>query len=143
MHLAILPANERSSTAAIAEIYQASRNHMAKVIAQLSALGYITSARGKYGGIWLHKPATEINIGQLVRELEVNLAGVDCHASQCNLLACCELKKILQASMAAFLNALDQYHLSDLISNPDLRQQLLPPANTRLPKAKASKAAEL
>ena len=45
-------------------------NHIAKVIAHLSALDYIESSRGKNGGIWLAKPASEINIGQLVRALE-------------------------------------------------------------------------
>ena len=129
MYLATLPVDERTSTAAIADIYQASRNHMAKVIAQLSALGYIASSRGKYGGIRLSKPAANINIGQLVRELEVNLTGVDCGASQCNLVTCCELKKILQTGMNAFLLTLDQYHLSDLINNQDLRQILLPPTS--------------
>ncbi|MFT5880670.1 MAG: Rrf2 family nitric oxide-sensitive transcriptional repressor [Moritella sp.] len=124
MYLATLPKGTRSSSADVANIYQASRNHIAKVIAHLSSLNYIDSSRGKNGGIWLTRAAHEINIGQLIRELEGNLEGVDCEATNCSLVPVCQLKKALKTGVEAFLVALDQYYLSDFLTNSEELESL-------------------
>lgn len=117
MYLSTLPKGQRSSSAEVANVYDASRNHIAKVIAHLSALNYIESSRGKNGGIWLAKPASEINIGQLVRALEHNLKGIDANASDCDLVPISQLKKVLETGIDAFLQTLDQYYLTDLLNH--------------------------
>ncbi len=119
MYLATLPEGERSSSADIANIYQASRNHIAKVIAHLSSLNYISSSRGKNGGVWLTTDPADINIGKLIRELESNLDGVDCESTDCCLIPACNLRKALGTGVEAFLTAMDEYNLSDLLSNKD------------------------
>ncbi|MCJ8349333.1 Rrf2 family transcriptional regulator [Moritella sp.] len=115
MYLSTLPKGQRSSSAEVAEVYQASRNHIAKVIAHLSSLNYIESSRGKNGGIWLAKSASEINIGQLVRALENNLKGVDNNTQDSELVPTYQLKNLLQTGIEAFLKTLDQYSLADLL----------------------------
>ncbi|NQZ51712.1 MAG: Rrf2 family transcriptional regulator [Moritella sp.] len=115
MYLSTLPKGQRSSSAEVAEVYQASRNHIAKVIAHLSSLNYIESSRGKNGGIWLAKSASEINIGQLVRALENNLKGVDNNTQDSELVPTYQLKNLLQTGIDAFLKTLDQYSLADLL----------------------------
>jgi Rrf2 family nitric oxide-sensitive transcriptional repressor len=117
MYLSTLPKGQRSSSAEVANVYDASRNHIAKVIAHLSALDYIESSRGKNGGIWLAKPASEINIGQLVRSLENNLKGIDANASDCDIVPIYQLKKALETGIEAFLKTLDQYYLTDLLND--------------------------
>lgn len=115
MYLSTLPKGQRSSSAEVADVYQASRNHIAKVIAHLSSLNYIKSSRGKNGGIWLAKSASDINIGQLVRALEKNLKGVDNNTADSDLVPTYQLKNILQTGIEAFLKTLDQYTLADLL----------------------------
>ncbi|SQD78807.1 Rrf2 family transcriptional regulator [Moritella yayanosii] len=115
MYLSTLPKGQRSSSAEVAEVYQASRNHIAKVIAHLSSLNYIESSRGKNGGIWLAKSASEINIGQLVRALENNLKGFDNNTQDSELVPTYQLKNVLQTGIEAFLITLDQYSLADLL----------------------------
>ncbi|WP_255554895.1 Rrf2 family transcriptional regulator [Moritella sp. 24] len=117
MYLSTLPKGQRSSSAEVANVYDASRNHIAKVIAHLSALDYIESSRGKNGGIWLAKPAAEINIGQLVRALEHNLKGIDVNASDSDVVPISQLKKVLETGVDAFLQTLDQYYLTDLLND--------------------------
>lgn len=125
MYLATLPEGTRSSSADVANVYQASRNHIAKVIAHLSALGYIQSSRGKNGGIWLIQPAEEINIGKLIRQLENNLSGIDCQTTNCRLTSACKLKVALQAGTDAFLATMDQFYLSHLIENKNELNEIL------------------
>ncbi len=61
----------------IAQSYNISKNHIAKVVHQLSLGGFIHSVRGKNGGATLNKPAHEINIGALIRHTEINLSAFD------------------------------------------------------------------
>ena len=71
----------RTELATITEIagaYGISRNHLVKIVHDLGGRGYLYTLRGKHGGIRLAKPAAEINIGTLVRELEEDMRLVEC-----------------------------------------------------------------
>lgn len=103
--------------------YGISRNHLAKVIHSLGQLGYLETRRGRGGGLRLTRPATEIRIGQLVREMEDQPVIVECFDAvnnTCPLNGCCRLKGALAAAMNAFYASLDQLTLHDLVAS---RQQ--------------------
>ena len=117
MYLADLPPGQLSSVPEISKLHNISQNHMVKVSAKLKEYGYITTIRGKNGGILLSLPQEQINIGQVIRDLENHLDGIDCVSSNCRLLPSCELKKALSKSMDAFLSVMDSYHLNDLVAN--------------------------
>lgn len=117
MYLASLPQEHLSSVAEVSAIYHVSQNHMVKVVGQLRKLGYIQAIRGKNGGICLAMAPNQINIGEVIRNLENHLDGVDCTSSACQLIQCCELKKALAQAMEAFLTAMENYTLADLIVN--------------------------
>ncbi len=120
MFLGSLPAGTQSSVNEISVYFDISRNHLVKVVAELATQGYILSSRGKNGGIRLAKQPNEINIGAVIRLLENNLSGIDCQAGNgCKLIPVCQLTKALSIGMEAFLQAMEQYHLSDLIQNSD------------------------
>lgn len=106
--------------------YGISRNHLAKVVHNLSKLRYLETQRGRGGGILLARPAEEIRIGKLVKETENQSIIVECFdpaTNTCPINGCCRLKGILAESMAAFYASLDRYTLKDLTSGPG-RQQL-------------------
>ncbi|WP_084683785.1 Rrf2 family transcriptional regulator [Psychromonas hadalis] len=44
----------------------------------MPCLGYFQSIRGRNGEFWLAKSPSDINIGNVIQELEINLDGVDC-----------------------------------------------------------------
>ena len=99
-----------------------SRNHLMKVVHHLVGLGYLNSVRGRSGGISLAKPASDINVGDVVRATETTLNVVDCDAYACPLARKCILKEALNEATDAFLSVLDGYTVADLTRN---RQQLL------------------
>jgi len=117
MYLAQLPAGQLSSVAEVSRAYNISQNHMVKVAGKLKKHGYLTAIRGKNGGICLALPKEQINIGQVIRDLENHLDGVDCIATSCQLIPCCELRRGLSKAMDAFLAVMDNYTLTDLVAN--------------------------
>lgn len=79
----------------IAELYGISRSHLTKSVANLASSQYLESIRGNKGGIRLNKPASEINIGEIIRRFEP-LAIVDCMSKtrSCVITPNCKLKHV-------------------------------------------------
>lgn len=100
----------------IAESYQISKNHLMKVAQELNAKGYLLAVRGKNGGLRLKNPPEEINIGKLVRDIEQDLAIVECFSTHgCAITPACQLKMAFAEALEAFFKVLDQYSLADLL----------------------------
>lgn len=101
----------------IADSYDISKNHLMKVVHQLTLKGYVESVRGKNGGLRLHRRPEDINIGVLVRETEQDMNLVECFSNdnQCCITPVCGLKKILAEALQTFLDTLDQYTLADIL----------------------------
>lgn len=120
--LMALAATERQlSVDEIARRYGISRNHLAKVAQRLQVEGFVTTFRGRGGGMRLAQPADEIVVGEVVRRFENLESFVGCFAagSGCAVNGLCALKPALNGAVQAFLAHLDQFRLSDLV--PDRR----------------------
>lgn len=123
MYLALQPERETLfRIAEITEVFELSPNHVSKIVHHLGKLGYLETVRGKSGGFRLGMPASEINIGQLVRVLENSLAPIDCSKPYCLFTPACKLRGVLAEAVSAYLAVLDKHSLEDVVSN---RQQLL------------------
>jgi Rrf2 family nitric oxide-sensitive transcriptional repressor len=115
--MALATGEQRLSVDQIARRYSVSRNHLAKVAQRLQAQGFVTSYRGRGGGMHLARPASEIVVGDVVRRFE-NLQGfVSCFAGGggCAVNGLCALKPALGGAIEAFLTHLDGFRLSDLV----------------------------
>ena len=123
MYLASLPEGQLSTAAEVSSVYNVSLNHLVKVAGQLKKLGYLEAIRGKNGGIRLAVPPKDINVGQVIRQLENHLDGVDCSSTNCQLVPACRLRHALALAMEDFLKVMGQYTLADLIAN---KGQLIP-----------------
>ena len=101
----------------ISEAYGISRNHLMKVVSLLTRMGYLDARRGPGGGIALAKPADEIIIANVVRDMEDDLTLVECFCKggTCIIKPVCELKSVLCKALAAYLDTLEHYTLSDLL----------------------------
>lgn len=108
---------ELSTIKEIAESYNISRNHLMKVVQELSHRGYVKAIRGKNGGVKLNREPQDINIGTLVRELEQGSALVECFGdnNQCVITPACQLKRLLGEALEGFFVTLETYSLADLI----------------------------
>ena len=120
-----LKQNNSVTISEIADYYKISRNHLVKIVNNLANLGYITTVRGKGGGMHLALPADEINIGEVIRSVEPHFNIVECFAEDhknCRIEPICKLKGVLQSATETFLAELDQYSLQDVISNRNLKK---------------------
>lgn len=77
VHLA-LQKDGMSTTAAIAEVFGASRHHLAKVHQKLTREGYIKSSRGPAGGVSLAKDAGEITLLEIYEVMEGSMLCKPC-----------------------------------------------------------------
>ncbi|NWN83225.1 MAG: Rrf2 family transcriptional regulator [Halomonas sp.] len=107
----------RSTITEIAERFQISRNHLMKVVQDLSHHGYITSIRGKHGGLLLRREPNTIVLGELIRRTERDLTLVECFGdgNECVITSACRLKHVLAEALEAFMAVLDDYTLEDLL----------------------------
>ncbi|MFA7441616.1 MAG: Rrf2 family transcriptional regulator [Sphingomonadaceae bacterium] len=102
------------SIADIARAYNISQNHLMKVVNDLVNAGYLTSVRGRFGGIRLARAAAEIHVGEVVRHTEGGFHDlVDC--GSCIAAPGCGLTGALRQAMAAFIGVLDGYTLADIV----------------------------
>lgn len=132
LYLGLVP--ERTATITeIADAYGISRNHLVKVVHNLSIHGFILTTRGRGGGICLARPPEQIVIGDVVRHTEMNFTLVECfdrELNTCPIAAACILKDALYEAQKAFMAVLDKSTLADTLKNADwLRAKLhVPPA---------------
>ncbi|WP_281648336.1 Rrf2 family transcriptional regulator [Parendozoicomonas sp. Alg238-R29] len=125
LYLAIQPQGHISRISEVTEVYNVSRNHMVKVINQLTHAGLVRGMRGKGGGITLNRPAEEIFLGETIRLLEKHLDVVDCSHGNCILVGNCCLKDAFSEAMDAFLATLNQYTLADMVEDRQGLTQIL------------------
>ncbi len=100
----------------IAESFDISKQHLMKVVNDLSRKGYLDTVRGRNGGIRLRRRPRDINVGQVVRDTE-ELDVIACleQRGYCPIQRICVLRGVLRDAAEAFLAELDAYTLADLI----------------------------
>ncbi|WP_298444634.1 nitric oxide-sensing transcriptional repressor NsrR [uncultured Ferrimonas sp.] len=122
LYLGTLPEGELTSISKVTDVYGVSRNHMVKVVNKLGHAGFVTTIRGKNGGIKLAMKPEAIVLGEVVRALEP-LKLVDCSNPFCHIVPACKLKNVLVEAGNAFLATLDNYTLADMLGSD--RDELL------------------
>jgi len=113
---------QRSTVADVASLFGISANHVAKVVLQLSRLGYVRSLRGSGGGIELARPSESIRLGELIETLEGNMHLLECVSTEnvCVIQPFCKLKGVLAEAERLQLDYLNTQTLRDII--PTRRQ---------------------
>lgn len=102
----------------IAAACNASGNHLAQVVHQLHLHGYVSTQRGRLGGLRLGRDMSEISIGHLFRIFESNVPFAECfapNANTCPLSGSCKLRHHIERALDAFYTTLDAVTLADLV----------------------------
>jgi Rrf2 family nitric oxide-sensitive transcriptional repressor len=110
--------------------YGISRNHLMKVIHELSKAGFLETQRGRHGGFRLGRPAERIKLGDIFRLGESGAPLVECFdqaTNACVVTPGCRLKFVLADAERAFVAVLDRYTLRDVMSRPAEFLRLLHP----------------
>jgi Rrf2 family nitric oxide-sensitive transcriptional repressor len=101
----------------IAANYDISKNHLMKVVNNLTQTGYVEAIRGRSGGLRLARDPSDIVLGEVIRKTEGDFRIVECFDAKtntCVIARDCRLKHILNEALSAFLDILDRYTLQDL-----------------------------
>lgn len=109
------------STGELADEFQISRAHLAKVMSALANAGYLKTRRGGGGGAVLARQPDDIRLGDVVRVLETGQPIVECFSadgSACTLTPSCLLKDRLKQAEQAFFDDLNTGTLADCIYRP-------------------------
>jgi Rrf2 family transcriptional regulator, nitric oxide-sensitive transcriptional repressor len=112
--------DRRVTITEISNAYDISRNHLVKVVHQLANNGWITTIRGKSGGMHLAFPPEQINIGTIIRQTEPHFNLLECFDTtndKCVISPSCSLKRTLYQARKAFLDVLDQHTLADSLGS--------------------------
>jgi Rrf2 family nitric oxide-sensitive transcriptional repressor len=102
----------------IADMHGIAKNHLTKVVHHLGQIGLIETVRGRNGGLKLKREPADINIGEVVRNTESDFYMAECFdrdKNNCLFSPSCELKGVLSAATAAYLEVLDRATLDTLI----------------------------
>ena len=120
--------------AEVAQVYGISKAHLMKITYLLGQQGWITTVRGKGGGMRLAHAPQDINLGAVVRGIEPDFALVECFSTdnQCVLTGQCRLAGVLGGALQEFMAHLDGFSLADLLPGTDLLINLLPKAGQRM-----------
>ncbi|HUB12335.1 MAG TPA: Rrf2 family transcriptional regulator [Acetobacteraceae bacterium] len=121
MLLAAAPDGERISVDMLARTLGGlSRNHLHKIVQELTALGVTRTARGTGGGVALAVPPETVRLGSLVRQLEADQPVVECFRQDdcaCTLLPACRLRGMLRAAQDSFYQNLEAFTLADCLAD--------------------------
>jgi len=119
MLLAREPAGKRMSVESLAHaLGDLSRNHLHKIVQELTSLGVTHTARGTGGGVSLAVRPETVRVGTLVRRLEADQPVVECFRHEgctCTLMSVCRLREMLREARDRFYDSLDGYTLADCL----------------------------
>ena len=112
---------ERVTIHQISEAYDISKNHLMKVVSNLTRLQFVSAQRGPGGGIQLNLSPEEICLKEVIRNTEKHLHKVNGKAlvQQHGATADSRLKGYLQHAMQAYLDTLGSFTLADVL-NPGI-----------------------
>jgi Rrf2 family nitric oxide-sensitive transcriptional repressor len=96
----------RASVPEIAQRYNLSTHHLGKVVHALGKAGFLKTIRGHGGGLELALPPERIRLGDVIRELQPGDVAVAPGSA---------MGPALDAATDAFLGALDNYTISDIL----------------------------
>jgi len=94
--------------AAIAKRLDITQQNAFKIVHLLSKAGFLTSVRGRHGGVRLARSAGQIRIGDVVRSIET-LGQEETEAGTRG-----SLHRIVDDALDAFISVLDQHTLEDM-----------------------------
>jgi Rrf2 family nitric oxide-sensitive transcriptional repressor len=118
--------SHRAKIGEVADFFNISSHHVAKVVNQLARLGYVRSIRGVGGGIELAKSPEDITIGEVVLSFEGNMHLLECVGVDyvCAIQSFCKLRGVLAQAEQVQLEFLKGVTLQDILPTPRQLQQI-------------------
>lgn len=112
----------------IAQMCNASVNHLLQVVNALQINGFIETHRGRGGGLHLTRDPSQISMGEVFRIFEAGHPFAECFDAEtntCPLHTSCRLRTYITRALEAFYHELDLVTLQDLLKDNCGLQALL------------------
>lgn len=122
---------EPSTLSELAGKLGVSRNNLIQVSNRLVKLGYVSSSRGRSGGLKIIAATGKERLGNIVRNTEEAFQMAECFSGGkviCPLHGGCHLKASLGEALEAFLQSLDKRTLNDITPKKALGRPTKEPA---------------
>ncbi len=102
----------------ISDAYDISKNHLMKVVSNLTRLKLVVAQRGPGGGIQLNRPANEIGLDEVIGSTEKHLQNIDAALERTSneSSADTQLNSFLQHALQAYLAELKHFTLADVLA---------------------------
>jgi len=101
----------------ISEAYDISKNHLMKVVSNLTRLKIVSAQRGPGGGIRLNRKPKDISLQEIIRNTEKHFQDMNCETpvDKHDATADTRLKSYLKSAMQAYLDTLGRFTLADVL----------------------------
>jgi Rrf2 family nitric oxide-sensitive transcriptional repressor len=111
----------------ISEAYDISKNHLMKVVSNLTRLQIVVAQRGPGGGIQLNRSPEEISLNEIISNTEKHLQQHDVSnlTDASELTADTRLSSYLHHALQAYLDALGHFTLADVLNPQAETAQIL------------------
>lgn len=108
---------DRATIDEVAEFFDISRDHLAKVVQHLVREGFARSIRGIGGGIELAQAPDEIHVGEVIARFEGSMHLLECVAIEnvCVIQPHCKLRDVLCEAERRQMEYLNGIRLSDVV----------------------------
>ncbi len=103
---------ELVKVAALSDRLEITQQNVFKIVNMLVRAGFISSMRGRNGGVKLARPATTIRIGDVVRATEVTHMEVEGATGAGRDRS---VNRVLDDALGAFIEVLDQHTIADMM----------------------------
>jgi Rrf2 family nitric oxide-sensitive transcriptional repressor len=114
----------RVTISQISEAYDISKNHLMKVVSNLTRLKFVVAQRGPGGGIQLNRSPEDIRLDEVIANTEKHLQQTGTPA-QADISANTRLSDYLQLALKAYLDTLGQFTLADVLGTESEALELL------------------
>jgi Rrf2 family nitric oxide-sensitive transcriptional repressor len=111
----------------ISEAYDISKNHLMKVVSNLTRLQIVVAQRGPGGGIQLNRSPEDISLNEIISNTEKHLQQHDVSnlTDASELTADTRLSSYLHHALQAYLEALGHFTLADVLNPQAETAQIL------------------
>lgn len=108
--------DRKSKAEEVADTFGISKDHLIKVIQQLTRMGYLRTYPGRGGGVALAKDASSITVREVIEAMEGNVGVLECvqDSTFCPMEPGCHLRRLLMTAEKAFYQALGSTSIADL-----------------------------
>ena len=107
--------NRLTTVAQLADELQVPVRYLGKIVQRLAAIGWVTTARGRGGGLHVSLAGRRATVADVIGAFEEGRRAINCTDPPCPKEGSCSLQSMLEQSDQQFLKSMGDVHIEDLV----------------------------